>query len=891
MRLNRVLLLAATINILVFALVFISCSGDDGARGKDGGNCWVEDSSDGNGWDVFCGSSDKPIGGLKNNDSGDRGEPGDPGAQGKQGDYCLLGNSTANGYEILCGGESKGFLDGCTVTSYPRNQFQSALACGKGTKPINLCNGKIFDPAKSFCDENNGETLETAKSQGICGPKLTTYNKNTHYCGFATKADSEKGIESVIPLCGLDLPKTSNFTVIMPNTDIRVISEREAENSSRSYTLGGTSVAYASLSTDNCKELGGRLDDWSNGNGTGTSHCVASLDVCRSQKNSYWIASQASGYRGGSYGIFIPGAPSSGANQDRHGACATSPAKWNNEYCRHFVYFASNDYTTRLSASIASNKYCTPSGEAEIVVGASNSQLAVAANTINKDGWKSEYCGFAKSDVLTKSVVKGVCDDYGKFTKYGHYGSVSADWQQNGGGSTIVPGLGPRPYVATATLVEQDVGPNELAFGYGYCTILEKDYSRLGDAAKTTYTSKLCGTSKNNKVNENTWKHEYCGYSSDSKGNVTQTVFNDICNDGRGPKANENNFQNGYCEADRPTAAYPTGFTRAAVKRCMVGKTPKATATNEKTWQGQYCGYANATTNDLKVWDGICDDESGPHQEGYGYNYGYCQAYKNDETGKVKTALVLRADTCDDGKKYNEGAWKGEYCGIPAADQTLTTVQQGGCDLGQGPNSGSFASGYCRAKQPVASGIYAGVSLTEYTVDFCGESGKPNDGAWKSEYCGIDASGSQTVQTGVCDDGIGPNSSGFGSGYCAGIDPSKKSEADRYKKTVYTSDFCGESGKPNDGSWKGEYCFADKQVGTCTGGYKADVTKNSTDPLTVRCVFTNNFTCSTSNLVACDKDNCDALGVGYAWDSANNECVDAKAEPKAKRALKKLAKK
>jgi len=290
----------------------------------------------------------------------------------------------------------------------------------------------------------------------------------------------------------------------------------------------------------------------------------------------------------------------------------------------------------------------------------------------------------------------------------------------------------------------------------------------------------------------------------------------------------------------------------------------------KKTWQWQYCGYAGKAEDQLKVHSGICDDDKGPHESGY--NAGYCQAYKDEETGVVKTKFVS-GDKCDSGDNINEvvpgpGAteWKGEYCGYAGKDVTETTLQTGACDDGKGPNSDSFGGGYCRATKPNA----AGVSLTEYTTNFCGEDGgKPNAGEWKGEYCGYASATSASadkVYTGVCDDGIGPNSNGFEAGYCQGIQGSQKTE--------YTTDLCGDT-KINEGSWKGEYCFSDNKVASCTGGYKANTERNSTDPFTVRCTFQGNFVCGDDTLKACDADGCEALGAGYRWDAAGYECRES----------------
>jgi hypothetical protein len=233
--------------------------------------------------------------------------------------------------------------------------------------------------------------------------------------------------------------------------------------------------------------------------------------------------------------------------------------------------------------------------------------------------------------------------------------------------------------------------------------------------------------------------------------------------------------------------------------------------------------------------------------------------------------------------QYNVNGWEGEYCGLATADATETTKLSGACDDGKGPNSDSFNGGYCRASQPTEKGV----SLTAYVSasDYCGETGKPNDGEWKGEYCGKNADGDPTVYSGACGDGRGPNTDSFGGGYCAGVLDGKQ--------TVYaeiSEETCG--GTPNEGSWKGEWCFkGDNKIAACTGNYLAVTDKNSTDPFSVRCIFRNDWVCSTSLLQPCDKDACAALEGGYVWNEENSECLEP-TSPAAKRlAAKKAAKK
>ncbi len=766
MRLNRVLLLAATINIMIFALVFtVSCSGDDGKPGKQGDSCTVEENEDIDGWDVICGSD--VVGELRNNNSGEQGAPGAPGDPGAQGSYCLLGSKTVNGYEILCGGASKGFLDACTVTDYPNNPAQSDIVCGKA-KAISTCGGQIYDPTKKFCNDA-GKVDDPKALKGKCAGK--EYNTSTDYCGFASKAAAAAKTESILPLCGLDI-KGNHATVL--NKTWRNASD-------------------ISDSTE-CKTIGGIV----NYNTSASPYfCIISRNACNALPGGYYFAPAVSGGKSATitqYPIFTA---------SNGGECTYLVGDWDEEYCQYSVYL---DPATkkRKQKAYPTNAYCG---------------AVAAANAINRDSWKSQYCGYKAAGDLVKSVVTGVCDDYDPLT--------------------------------TSSKPLQKIGPNEIAFGRGYCTVLIGDYK--DGKTTTTHTEDLCGSSSKNKPNNGKWANEYCG--KNAKGEAT--VYADLCDDlNEGP--NESDFKAGYCKANRK------GETAFSNDWCLTGNNDKKKSVNEGSYQGQYCGYKDAKELQYDVLSGICDDDQGPNESGY--KAGYCQAYRDDVTGLFKTKLVSIDETCDDGNPYNQGSWKGEYCGKPAKDSTNTVLLTGACDDSKGPNSETFGGGYCRANRD---------SSTVYTSSFCGEAGKPNEGSWKGEYCGLASATSPSpdkVYTGICDDDQGPNSSVFEGGYCQGILGSKRVE--------YSEDLCG-GAKLNEGSWKGEYCFTgDNKVAICTGGFRPNVEKKSTDAFTVRCTFQNSFICSDNNLVACDKDGCDDLGAGYAWDAAANECREAVAAPK-----------
>jgi len=213
MRLNRVLLLAASFICMVFAMVFtISCSGDDG---KDGKSCTVE-KKDGTSYDVIC--DGKIVGELGQGPKGDNGldAPGavenncvlgarvgdsfqivcgttviNPGSGGSvPGDICVLGTQTAPGvYNIKCGdiiieGEVQGSVGGCKVEQDDiYNNQELAIRCS-GSSAIYTCGGRVFDKEASIC--LNGY-------ERILDKNYRAYSTNPN-CGDGTAVKCDFGV-------------------------------------------------------------------------------------------------------------------------------------------------------------------------------------------------------------------------------------------------------------------------------------------------------------------------------------------------------------------------------------------------------------------------------------------------------------------------------------------------------------------------------------------------------------------------------------------------------------------------------------------------------------------------------------------------------------------------
>jgi len=448
--------------------------------------------------------------------------------------------------------------------------------------------------------------------------------------------------------------------------------------------------------------------------------------------------------------------------------------------------------------------------------------------TINKDSFKGEYCGWSSASAVFPSVLKGSCP------------TPTKPEDPNDAGWKVYR------------------GPHEAYYNSGYCA-----YTRDN---KVVFDANICEVSKH--PNSSKWNGEYCGATKTSDG-ANIKVYTGVCDDGKGP--NTDGWNESYCEYNRLTFK-----TETSSNFCESSQTTDnnnhtySTSTgkpNEGSWKGEYCGCANKACEKQKMYSGLCDDGDGPNMGEFGK--GYCRANSNDST-------VLESNYCGKSGKINAGAWKGEYCGYADAESTENdTVYEGGCDDGFGPNSDGFASGYCKAGRD---------GKTEKTTVLCGEDGKPNDGAWKGEYCGFASESSTTndkVWTGACDDGYGPNRDGFGAGYCA-----MDSETDSL--TVFTNTYCDDGSKRNEGKWKGEYCFADGKVAACTGGLVALTGKLSTDPVSVRCVFADNPGCSAERPDLCDQEECLALKtdeIEYEFDGVCKEKASSE-EVAAKRLAK-----
>jgi hypothetical protein len=749
MRLNRVLLLAATINILIFALVFtISCAdGADGKNGKDGKYCVVDGD-----WNILC--DDTPVGKLE----GKPGADGRPGKAGKDGDGCWLGAKTEYGsYDIICGtsesnGQYKGTLSGCVAQNL--SKYEIVFTCGVNS--VNICSGEVFDPAQQSCDTEYGTVLTEPKDyRGWCGRSRTEYDRRTQYCGYS-EADTTEAAKKAGP--------TTVFTKCGGTDNIWHIDHQPNE-----FETGGYAKEY-------CRYYG---------------------------PNRAWTA-----------------AP----NDNPTDHCDTKP--------------------------------------------------------INKDSWKKEYCGYKTSTAVKRTVIEGACDN--------PYYSNRIDDPNNFGegyypGSSLVdpgdPDLSDMGYspddVITNFWRYGWVGPNQKAFGQGYCEVLPA-HRKTG---KTTYSENLCGTTSKNKVNNGKWNNEYCGFK-DQNSVIWDAVYTGLCDDDKGPhrlKLKKDNGQDSILVKDY-CSYKPDGKTELRIV-CGTSGMP-----NKSKWNKEYCGVD--ATNPSKPWvihNDLCD--LGPYVAGDSYDDyiiagGYALAPHTITFGSgngnviqyeyVNAPYSFRAyeDRTNETAKYGFDAPTLSYYTVggtvvhPVSGNSIPTHNG---DDKKGTKNTNYFKGYCK-------GLPVGKTALAHSLDTCFTSGskKPNNGSWKKEYCGYKntgAGGNNATKYGPIVNT--ENNVIFEDNYQAGYRPLNNSPngftldgytTKRFKLSgslkssdnpiTLKADACEDGTGPNDG-FANAYALVESTAGNTTIGLPPHISSavsSSVITLKSASVYEPNNYCATVNL-------------------------------------------
>jgi len=630
MRLNRVLLLAAVINLMIFAMVFtISCSGEDGKNGKAGVDCSLSTDSDGI-YIVTCGEEE--VGQIPGGANA-KGPEGDAGKPGRDGDNCWLGDKIDGAYLIICGkdkssGEVKGNLGTCDVQS--TNKYEFIITCGVST--INMCGTTVYDPALKYCAEG-GYVNDITEDYCDGVTSKQKYNTHTHYCGYTSEADWLVGkARSILPLCG-----TSNGDENKPNAE---------EWLDEYCRYVGPKVENAKISTETCGLKKAKLNE----NGWKSQYCgyasaeATEVSVLTGACEVKGEAGDPLEYKGPNEVAFGRGyCQANNLNklyysEDLCGANGKpNDGKWKHEYCgfenknntTKKVYSDACDIPgdpnetvpTKLGAHAIefnggycqSNRFGTTTYTDEVWCGEdAEAGKNGPENRLNEGAWKGEYCGVDANDAPTK--YEGACDE------------------DDG---------------------DDHVGPNTSEFGSGFCM-----YSI--ERGRTFRTTEFCGSET---LNEGKWKGEYCGYASAAaEASETKSVLTGACDklesdEPKGP--NSEGYQAGYCMPKLETVERLTEYT-SADDACENGRVP-----NLGKWNGEYCGYANKTAYKAGTTSVIKPSTSEGGEKcavlkpkANGYNF-YCQA-QNAE-GELAATDVTCGESSSS-RKYNEGSWKGEYC-------------------------------------------------------------------------------------------------------------------------------------------------------------------------------------------------------------------------------------
>jgi len=635
MRLNRVLLVAATISIMVFALVFtISCSGDEGPRGKDGYGCIVREN--GSNWDIVCTNDDgeeEVQGSLR--DGGKPGAIGATGAQGAPGKDCWLGPKTNKGFQVFCkaddgSDEEKGWLDGCSVRTVEENTpYESVITCG--SEETHICGQIPFDAKKYEC--LSGSITPVPQVDYLpCGKQKNAVNPAKQYCGWGPKDIEEPTV--VYEICdGYRIHEDSYdedaycrytseklMSVVNNITDDYCDGQRINENAWKTQYCGFAAITSTkkTLITGACDSADVDGVKGPNEKSFGQGYCEVPYQ---------WRLKQTTIYSEKLCGTSANNKPNNGA--------------WKNEYCGFAdssatepskVYVGLCDDSDPISGLKAPHLEAYNSGYCGVLWDDTKPMVIGTGKTVlieelcgdngkpNEGKWKGEYCGYeSAASKKADKVYSGICDD-GQGPNMSNwnpkeYCSVdptksriltilteetcrNGDRFNENGWKGEYCGFKDKTTKETSRLTgacDDGDGPHSSSFNGGYCAVDYKPGIKL-KAGPTKYSEDFCGDlpasgvpTAANKANEGEWKGEYCGYKSAAdERNELVTAVKGLCDDGKGPSAGA--FERGFCEYDR--VAKQTFYSE---NWCIsgTGTNIKKVSVNKDTWQGQYCFVDN----------------------------------------------------------------------------------------------------------------------------------------------------------------------------------------------------------------------------------------------------------------------------------------------------------
>jgi len=531
---------------------------------------------------------------------------------------------------------------------------------------------------------------------------------------------------------------------------------------------------------------------------------------------------------------------------------------WRDEYCR--VYYGAD-----FEKSTATIPVLTTTFKVETAEDCDGSLIKLNAGT-TAGSWNGEYCGWAteKAAKRTKIGINAVT------------AALSAD------------GIATASVGATGALCNDNLGPYEYAFNGGYCQAL-KDMPLLN--ARVQGSAAFCGSDRKtaNRVNETSWKHQYCTYKSTtattktveqvatlSAAPITDSKAFKIAHDcailapnselpeGSTAAEKTNNFE--YCQVDKDTVvSLSTAAQNMANFGCPAGAGSRL---NDKDWKGEYCGWASPTAKNKTVLKpdatkggtacGLLAPNSGNEPPASQGEVEYCQMSPDKKT----LVLAKPSDNdCTNGtSKLNEGVYKAQYCGYSSATAKTKTVIDFTTNTTAFTNAAALACGALKpnTEQPQGAngteqaknfqycqmGPDGKIVLAKPSDNECGGTTQLNLGSWKGEYCGWNApSATQKPKTKITP------TAAQGGPACGALAPNSKTQPETQADMEYcteaaygaglTIDVEGQKttttganaveanscGRKNEGGWKSEYCLVDLNSTTDASG-KPNIANN-----------------------------------------------------------------
>jgi len=854
MRLNRVLQTTAAIGITVAATIFTISCGEDGAEGKPGTGCTITGSEVP--YTVICNNEVKGqlVDGVSQGQAAN-------GATGPQGQGCSATQSGSY-VAVICGGGEPVILDACNATSSGR---ETIITCGATT--VGLCDVTVFDPFKQYCPLTGGAP---SSMTAVCGPQKEVYDAQKDYCGFESLEAVEEGTPKVLPLCADVVPKTAT-AADKPN---------EADTTAGVAGSPWELVSASVYSGDDAWKTGREYCGVTRGLKAGKTSLDTAANIVETKAKAVPIICGAdtvkinegewqSKYCG--YGSAQSLSKSILTDACGSGAGPSADA-YGKKYCA--MKAITNKYTDTAST------YCLTGTAPDQVKMTLNKLDDKQITVLSETDYLKQYCGYedaAAAATGTKIRITGGLCDYG--TDGATPASVGPNAENTGNTwkNEFCQGIKGKPGKTKLSLVAAGGFSDNFSV---YC---------FPDTTSSAFSDSLASSAvaETSRLNEGSWKDEYCGFTS--KANVTANKFS-ILSDKTcdyddsdnlievGPNAvnpsGASSWKNEFCQGIkgkpgktklvgvtgtnyRPNiGVYCIADTAISSSLVAIDAAPAEARLNDGEWKDQYCGFDDAdavTAATLSIRTGTCDYESngtaltiiGPNAAGVSatattWAAEFCQARKkgvdstsitgltgvSDWAGLSKvycpadTTGIITVDFSDvvnavlemplndlEGIAINKGKWNDEYCGFASREAFSKLADPDvAYNATSNPRVGEFSrlTGTCD-KNSSGTAFTASTGWLGPNAATLAATGSTT--AWPNQFCQVtDRSSPKTSITKSTKEG----------NYCV------SDEVDWREATP--------DRRLNANTWKGQYCFADFEIGTCTGGLEGNTSKKSTDP-------------------------------------------------------------